>query len=198
LGKSGRPKGFQFSPFVLDVVRRYPRIFEDFMAMRRKAKLEGKARNSYMTVEAFDPKDESKSHDFLYFVRLKGQKFFVKETRKPALPDNPVTQYTLHARLESVKEQLKDWKSKILDYHIGWTRRRDASFLVAEWVPGIPLEKWLGQRNPTKKDEVYQRFLRIERLLKKRLKVNDITTRNVIYNPKTDELTVINLQTSTL
>ncbi len=43
-----------------------------------------------------------------------------------------------------------------------------------------------------KKEAVYQRFLKAERFLKRK-KVKDVTTRNTIYDPKTDELIVIDL-----
>ncbi len=193
-----QPKGFQFAPNALSIFERYPDIAYDFMNLRLECRRTGRPqKKSQLRVELFKPADAPKSagsekfHNFLYKVRLFGRVYFVKELLDPTYPIDAVTQYEVHDSLAAVSSQIGMWNARVLQYPMGW-RSRAESFLVSEWVEGVQLEKWLQIPKGRVTDEVYQRFLRIENLLK-RHGIKDITTRNVLYNSKTDELVVIDL-----
>lgn len=190
--KTNSPKGFQFSPEFLEILVEYPELITDFLTLRTVAShITGIVRNRYLSIQRFDPGDQSKHHDVLYKVRLKGRAFFVKEVLNPATPVDAISQFEAHDRVTILNHQMQPWRARVLVYHAAWKSRQE-SFLVSEWVNGVSLENWLSQPQGPKKDEVYQRFLRMERFLK-RQRLRDVTTRNVIYNPKTDELMAIDL-----
>ncbi len=107
---------------------------------RRKVKI------SSLSVELFDPKDQSKYHNYLYRITLGGKSFFVKELSSPSYPTDSITQFYLHDRLNLWNSELKKWKASVLPYNFAWKDNK-VSFLVSTWVPGITLEKWL-QTNP--------------------------------------------------
>jgi hypothetical protein len=122
---------------------------------------------------------------------LKHQSFFVKEVRDPTYPIDAATQFAVHDRLVVLNHQLNAWNARVVPYIVGW-RSKTESFLVSEWISGTPLHQWIESGRNPKIDDVYQRYLRVERLLK-RNGAKDMTMRNVLYNPKTDELLVVDL-----
>ena len=192
VSRAGVPKGFQFNSEIVGLIAKYPRLIEDFLGMRLDCRRSGtSSRNRYLSVSLFDPKDESAQHNFLYKVSLKGRHFFVKEILDPVFPADARTQFALHDQLQVMNQVMKQWNARVLEYQIGWTSRK-SSFLVSDWIEGMPLENWFRANAGRRVDDVYQRFLRMERLLKK-AGLKDITTRNVIYNSKTDELVAIDL-----
>ena len=189
---TSRPKGFQFHPRMIEILWEYPTLVEDFFLARLAARRSGQpARTKRLKVELFAPDDKSKMHNYLYKVSYNGKNFFVKELLNPVYPVDAVTQFETHTRLVGINEVMRQWNARVLPYVVGWKDTKQ-SFLVSEWVKGIPLEHWLRVPQGRKTDEVYQRFLRMERFLK-RHKIKDITTRNVLYNSKTDELIAIDL-----
>lgn len=186
------PKGFQFSREFLKVLAEYPELVTDFLTLKSAANHSTETqRNRYLSVQRFDPNDNSRFHDALYRVRLKGNTFFVKEVRNPATPMDAISQFESHDRVTVLNHQMQPWGARVLEYHAAWKSKQE-SFLVSDWIQGVPLEQWLSLPQGHKKDEVYQRFLRTERFLT-RQKLRDVTTRNTIYNPKTDELVIIDL-----
>lgn len=190
---SGLVKRIQFSSQFKKFLEKNPNVLKDFLDLYGKARVFGFAKKGAISIRNFDPKDKSRFHDSLFKVSFKGkQSFFIKIIKNAYYPIDSVTQYTLHNSLKLVEPNLKKWGCKILPYVFAYNGKNE-SILVAPFKEGIILEKWLNQNSLNKKNGVYQRFLKIERFLKSSFNVHDLTTNNVIYNPKKDELIIIDL-----
>jgi hypothetical protein len=197
LNTKATPKGMQFTSQFIKLIMRYPRLTSDMQALMEKAKISGKAFCSYLSIGIFDPKDKSSSHDRLYVANLKGLKFFVKEVRMPVKPQDAITQFSLHENLKEALGHLGRWNATVLTYDFAW-RSKERSILAAKWIPGIQLEKWLSNKGNGENNNVFRRFLKIERYLKKKFGARDVTTKNALYNEKTGLITIIDLHPNPL
>jgi uncharacterized protein YjfI (DUF2170 family) len=76
-----------------------------------------------------------------------------------------------------------------------WEGKR-TSYLVSPFINGIILESWLKKNNNNENNDVFNQFLKARRILSDKFGIKDVTTRNVIYNPKTNHLTFFDLMPS--
>ncbi len=191
--KSGLAKRIQMNESFRKILEKNPKIIKDFLDMYGKVKVFGFSQKGALAISYFDPKDNSKYHDHLYKISVKGKAIlFVKVISNARYPIDGITQYNIHNSLKSAEPTLANWGCKVLQYTFAYNGRSE-SFLVAPFKEGILLEKWLKNNPANKGNGVYKRFLKIERFLKSSYNIHDLTTNNVIYNPKKDELVVIDL-----
>jgi len=188
----GGPKSIQVAAEFSDYLKKNPSVLREFYKCYRTVRLTGEVKTSKLSVRVFDPKDASSQHDLLLEVSLKGKKYFVK-VAQPVQPNDSVTQFVTHILIQFARDKLAGLKVVPLEYVMAVNTKKN-SFLVAEWVKGIQLENWLRADKRHLQSEVYGRFLKAERMLRQQYHVKDLTTRNTIYNPKTDILTLVDLK----
>ncbi|MDD4251370.1 MAG: hypothetical protein PHX27_04230 [Candidatus ainarchaeum sp.] len=193
VNKDGSSKRLQLNSFFKKILVKHPTLIKDFLEIYGKVRIFGFAQKKGMQINYFNPKDNSMHHDHLYKVSIKGKTIlFVKVVKHALPPTDAVSQYALHNVLLSTDPILKKWGCKMLSYSFAYNGKSE-SFLVAPFQEGVLLEKWLSNKKANKSNDVYQRFLKVERFLKTTFDVRDLSPRNVIYNPKKNELVVIDL-----
>lgn len=190
--RSGALKQIQINSPGRAFLKKNPGLMRFFLKSIPEIKIRGGVKKGAVEISAFNPRDSSSFHSFMYLLRVKRKKFIVKELSNPVFPVDAHTQFVLHKKLASINPHLRRWNSEVLEYSFAFQNKR-VSYLVGEFVGGITLEKWLRQDKRNENSAVFQRFLKAEKVLKKKLGIKDVTTRNVIYSPKTDKLVFIDL-----
>jgi hypothetical protein len=189
---SGGLKPTQVTQRGKNVLDKNPKLVRDFLSILTTVKIRGNARKNGINVSIFDPHDESKFHSGLFKLVVKGKNFLVKEVQSQAFPYNPHSQFVLHQKLQTINPHLKKFNCEVCPYIFAW-EGKSTSFLVSPFLNGITLEKWVSENPKREKSNTYRRFIKARRILNDSLGIKDVTTRNVIYNPKTDKLSFFDL-----
>jgi hypothetical protein len=189
---SGKLKATQMTQRGKNLLEKNPKLVKDFLSILTTTKIKGFARKNALVLEAFDPHDKSRFHSGLFKMIVKGKNFLVKEVSSQAFPYNPHSQFVLHQKLQKINPHLKKFNCEVVPYIFAWEGKA-TSFLVSPFVKGITLEKWVSEKPEREKSDVFMRFIKASRILSNSLGIKDVTTRNVIYNPRTGKLTFFDL-----
>ena len=167
-------------------------MIKDFLGVLTKVKINGYAKKPGLEVSAFDPHDESSFHSGLFKLNVGGKRFLVKEVYSPVFPVNPHSQFVLHQKLQTLNHHLKRFNCEVASYLFAWEGKR-TSFVVSDFIPGETLENWISKDSKREKSGVFNRFIKSRRILFDTFGIRDVTTRNVMFNPRTGKLTFFDL-----